>query len=117
MKLVKAENGKKVIKMSKNEWAEIGAKNGWMVTAQSSSSHELFSGLIRLLKRYRRGEVDVNALFELGFSDPHPVELRLESFKSQVESLKKTFSNQLEDSLAVLDKETAKELFLLLNRK
>lgn len=35
MKIV-AENGKKVVKMSKKEWLEIGERSGWTKTAAVS---------------------------------------------------------------------------------
>jgi len=34
MKIVRAENGKKTVKISKSEWAGIGKKAGWMKQAQ-----------------------------------------------------------------------------------
>jgi len=35
MKIVTAENGKKIVKISKSEWETIGKKNGWMKEAYS----------------------------------------------------------------------------------
>jgi len=38
MKLIKNASGKKVAKMSKREWTDIGIKQGWFKTAQNNSS-------------------------------------------------------------------------------
>ena len=80
MKIVKSENGKKTVKISKSEWEEIGKRARWIQVAQYSDSglpddtnisqrddfsrqvqNDLFMSILSTIK----GNMDQNALMEL----------------------------------------------------
>jgi hypothetical protein len=52
MKLVKQASGKTTIKMSHQEWTDLGKKAGWMKEAQNFAEQLSDSDLRRLMSRY-----------------------------------------------------------------
>lgn len=70
MKLIKKANGKATIKISENEWVNIGQKTGWNKQANIGSS-ELVSGLtggvvtilIKIMQSFLSGEINKSNLF------------------------------------------------------
>ena len=57
MKVVTA-NGKKTVKMSKQEWEEIGNKAGWMIEAKKKKKSPKEHGYFEQCEKENKGKVE-----------------------------------------------------------